>query len=525
MKKWISFFLSVLLIFSCVAVLPASAQDTAVLEIGTVTGPGGGRLRVPVTLKNAGALKALGNGNVCGIEFNLSYDQSKAALIGVESGLPAVDAQGRAGAGWTVDSREYAGKNRAKIMLSDPYNNGFTAAGDVEVAVLVFQLADTGEEDVTVALTPEIVDICDNAPHKLNDRVEAAAGSLTIAQKQYAVLSAASVTAFPEQLVSVFLTLNRAQALSADCSGPAAGNGTICGLEMDLHYDTDLVTQCFAATERVSPTTNGSDGYWYAGVQQQPDGRIKLLVVDPELVGAAAVDEVVLCVLSFRVAKNVPPGTEISVGLTLVDICDSKGKSLSDFVRTESFTIRVEEEIVSDAVTAVISEIQRVSKVTLLGERQYVESARRAYNRLSEEEKAQVTNYADLLAAEAKISELEIAEAKRLIYAIGEVTFERADAIREARTFYDALSIAQQEQLTAEYAILTAAEQQLALLQPKLGDLDWDGKVTVSDVVELRKVIVSGVWDATVFYCGNLDGDGTLSVSDVVELRKRIVAG
>ena len=49
--------------------------------------------------------------------------------------------------------------------------------------------------------------------------------------------------------------------------------------------------------------------------------------------------------------------------------------------------------------------------------------------------------------------------------------------------------------------------------------------MTVSDVVELRKVIVSGVWDATVFYCGNLDGDGTLSVSDVVELRKRIVAG
>ena len=57
------------------------------------------------------------------------------------------------------------------------------------------------------------------------------------------------------------------------------------------------------------------------------------------------------------------------------------------------------------------------------------------------------------------------------------------------------------------------------------GDLDGDGKVTVSDVVELRKLIVRGSWTDLEFEAGNLDGDASLSVSDVVDLRKKIVQG
>lgn len=59
----------------------------------------------------------------------------------------------------------------------------------------------------------------------------------------------------------------------------------------------------------------------------------------------------------------------------------------------------------------------------------------------------------------------------------------------------------------------------------RAGDVDGDGKVTVSDVVELRKLIVAGAWTEREFAAGNLDGDATLSVSDVVELRKKIVQG
>ena len=58
------------------------------------------------------------------------------------------------------------------------------------------------------------------------------------------------------------------------------------------------------------------------------------------------------------------------------------------------------------------------------------------------------------------------------------------------------------------------------------GDVDGDGKVTVSDVVWLRQQIVSGAYSNREFAAGNLDdSDNLLTVSDVVELRKRIVQG
>ncbi len=56
------------------------------------------------------------------------------------------------------------------------------------------------------------------------------------------------------------------------------------------------------------------------------------------------------------------------------------------------------------------------------------------------------------------------------------------------------------------------------------GDLDGDGRVTVSDVVELRQAIIRGEEaDAGLLAAGDLDGDGKLTVSDVVELRQEIV--
>ena len=58
------------------------------------------------------------------------------------------------------------------------------------------------------------------------------------------------------------------------------------------------------------------------------------------------------------------------------------------------------------------------------------------------------------------------------------------------------------------------------------GDVDNDGKVTVSDVVELRKLIVAGSWSDREFAAGNLDDtDEVLTVSDVVALRALIVQG
>ena len=57
------------------------------------------------------------------------------------------------------------------------------------------------------------------------------------------------------------------------------------------------------------------------------------------------------------------------------------------------------------------------------------------------------------------------------------------------------------------------------------GDVDSDGSVTVSDVVELRLRIVSGDFRKEELLAGDLGSDGRLTVSDVVALRTLIVRG
>ena len=57
------------------------------------------------------------------------------------------------------------------------------------------------------------------------------------------------------------------------------------------------------------------------------------------------------------------------------------------------------------------------------------------------------------------------------------------------------------------------------------GDVDGDSNVTVSDVVALRRIIVSGECTGQEMAAGDLDENGSLTVSDVVELRSVIVRG
>lgn len=59
----------------------------------------------------------------------------------------------------------------------------------------------------------------------------------------------------------------------------------------------------------------------------------------------------------------------------------------------------------------------------------------------------------------------------------------------------------------------------------KKGDVDGDGQVTVSDVVELRDLIMKGSSTDVQRLSADLDANGTLTVSDVVELRDYIMKG
>ena len=118
--------------------------------------------------------------------------------------------------------------------------------------------------------------------------------------------------------------------------------------------------------------------------------------------------------------------------------------------------------------------IAAIGEVTLSEDcRGKIEAAREAYDALTAEEQALVTNYEVLTAAEAAYKSLAdnaaADGAKTLIAAIGTVEYtpecrERIEAAREA---YDLLT-ADQQALVENYALLTAAEEEYAELEAQL---------------------------------------------------------
>ena len=110
-----------------------------------------------------------------------------------------------------------------------------------------------------------------------------------------------------------------------------------------------------------------------------------------------------------------------------------------------------------------------------------IADARAAYDGLTDAQKALVTNYNELTAAEERLAQLQQQAAdqaadqaaadgvKAKIDAIGTVTPDSGAAIAEARAAYDALTDAQRA-LVTNYNVLTAAEERLAQLQQQAAD-------------------------------------------------------
>ena len=116
------------------------------------------------------------------------------------------------------------------------------------------------------------------------------------------------------------------------------------------------------------------------------------------------------------------------------------------------------------AADAVEKLIDAIGTVTLDSE-ETIKAARDAYDALTEEQKAQVGNYQTLLDAEAKLADLQAADAvEKLIDAIGTVTLDSEEAIKAARGAYDALTEEQKAQV-GNYQTLLDAEAKLAQLK------------------------------------------------------------
>ena len=180
------------------------------------------------------------------------------------------------------------------------------------------------------------------------------------------------------------------------------------------------------------------------------------------------------------------------------------------------------------AVDAVEKLIDAIGTVTLDSE-EAIKAARDAYDALTEEQKAQVGNYQTLLDAEAKLADLQAADAvEKLIDAIGTVTLDSEEAIKAARGAYDALTDAQKE-LVGNYQTLLDAEVKLADLQAadaveKL--IDAIGTVTLDseEAIKAARGAYDALTDAQKEQVGNyqtlLDAEAKLAdlqAADAVE--------
>lgn len=117
----------------------------------------------------------------------------------------------------------------------------------------------------------------------------------------------------------------------------------------------------------------------------------------------------------------------------------------------------------------VIEQIDAIGDVTL-EKGNAIQEARTGYDALSEDQKTKVSNYELLTQAEAKLSELKkkeensktdkiaATEVEKKIDAIGTVTKDSGDIIKEARAAYDALSDTQKT-MVSNVDVLTTAEE------------------------------------------------------------------
>ena len=183
------------------------------------------------------------------------------------------------------------------------------------------------------------------------------------------------------------------------------------------------------------------------------------------------------------------------------------------------------------AVDAVEKLIDAIGTVTLDSE-EAIKAARGAYDALTEEQKAQVGNYQTLLDAEAKLADLQAADAvEKLIDAIGTVTLDSEEAIKAARGAYDALTDAQKEQV-GNYQTLLDAEAKLADL--KAADaveklIDAIGTVTLDseEAIKTARGAYDALTDAQKEQVGNyqtlLDAEAKLADLKAVDAVEKLI--
>ena len=159
-----------------------------------------------------------------------------------------------------------------------------------------------------------------------------------------------------------------------------------------------------------------------------------------------------------------------------------------------------------------------------------IETAETKYAALSEDEKAQVTNYAtlvsaretyDALVAEKAASNARIAAVEAAINDIGVVTEASGNAILAAEELFAALSEDEKAQvenfddLVAARAIYDA--MQTVGPQPiRYGDANNDGSVDISDAILIAQYTVDTTLELDDLVAADVNGDGCVDIADAI---------
>lgn len=126
--------------------------------------------------------------------------------------------------------------------------------------------------------------------------------------------------------------------------------------------------------------------------------------------------------------------------------------------------------VLEDQAAGVEEAIDAIGTVTV-DSGEAVEAARALYDASPAEVQALVENFSDLEAAEETLSGLKVEEAIRLIDAIGTVTADSREAVEAAQTAYDALTQEDAAKVTNASALEDAATQLKTLLEQQANSL------------------------------------------------------
>lgn len=153
----------------------------------------------------------------------------------------------------------------------------------------------------------------------------------------------------------------------------------------------------------------------------------------------------------------------------------------------EEHTVTEEDQLLASLVDDLIAAIGEVT----LESGDTIQTARYAYDALTDLQKTLVTNPEALPTAEAVYDELRAREVSAIIASIGEVTLDKNDIIQKAQEMYDSLSDAQKA-LVIDYDTLSQAKitfENLLTVQTVIDIIDRIGTVTIDSGSVIKSAI------------------------------------